>query len=107
MSMSYALTGPELKDMHGFAEDYDAALGRKITYVPQDLDAWIKTYIDNALASRNPHTADHLKTITRLVAGGRYDVVNDQLEGLLGRTPKTVRWALEQNPRIRKAVEAA
>lgn len=28
ISMSYALTGPELKDMHGFAEDYGAALGR-------------------------------------------------------------------------------
>lgn len=34
ISMSYALTGPELKDMHGFAEDYGAALGRKISYVP-------------------------------------------------------------------------
>jgi NAD(P)H dehydrogenase (quinone) len=46
--------------------------------------------------------AEHLKTLTRLVAGGRYDVVTDQLETLLGRRPKTVRWALESNPRIRK-----
>ena len=107
ISMSYALTGPELKDMHGFAEDYGAALGRKISYVPQDLDAWIETYINSALASRNPHTADHLKTITRLVAGGRYDVVNNELEELLGRAPKNVRWALERHPRIRKAVEVA
>jgi uncharacterized protein YbjT (DUF2867 family) len=107
ISMSYALTGPELKDMHGFAEDYGAALGRKISYVPQDLDAWIETYINSALATRNPHTADHLKTITCLVAGGRYDVVNDELERLLGRAPKAVRWALERNPRIRKAVEVA
>lgn len=107
ISTSYALTGPVSKDMHGFAEDYGAALGRKILYVPQDMDAWIDTYINSALASRNPHIADHLKTITRLVAGGRYDVVNDELEGLLGRAPKTVRWALEQNPRIRKALESA
>lgn len=107
ISMSYALTGPVLKDMHGFAEDYGAALGRKISYVPQDMNAWIDTYINSALASRNPHIADHLKTITRLVAGGRYDVVNDELERLLGRAPKTVRWALEQNPRIRKALESA
>ncbi|MDX3568129.1 hypothetical protein [Streptomyces sp. ID05-47C] len=27
ISKSYALTGPELKDMYGFAEDYAAALG--------------------------------------------------------------------------------
>lgn len=107
MSTSYALTGPVLKDMHGFAEDYGAALGRKISYVPQDLDAWIDKYINSALASRNPHIADHLKTITRLVAGGRYDVVNEELEKLLGRAPKTVRWALEQNPRIRQALEIA
>lgn len=107
ISMSYVLTGPVLKDMHGFAEDYGAALGRKISYVPQDLDAWIDAYINSALASRNPHIADHLNTITRLVAGGRYDVVNDELERLLGRAPKTVQWALEQNPRIRKALEDA
>ena len=46
ISMSYALTGPVLKDMDGFAEDYGAALGRKIVYVPQELDAWIETYIN-------------------------------------------------------------
>ena len=107
IAMSYALTGPVSKDMDGLAEDYGAALGRKIVYVPQELDAWIETYINGALASRNPHIADHLKTITRLVAGGRYDVVNDELERLLGRGPKTVQWALERNPRIRKSMEAA
>lgn len=107
ISMSYALTGPELKDMHGFAKDYGAALGRPISYVPQDLDAWIETYINNSLASRSPHIAEHLRTITGLVAGGRYDVVNGELERLLGRAPKVVRWALEQSPRFRKALETA
>ena len=107
VSRSYELTGPDLKDMDGFAEDYSAAVRRPISYVPQDLDAWIETYINSALATRNPHTAEHLRTITRLVAGGRYDVVNDQLERLLGRAPKSVRWALEQSPRIRKALETA
>ena len=38
---------------------------------------------------------------------GRYDVVTDQLEPVLGRTPKAVRWALERYPRIRQALEAA
>ena len=27
MSKTYELTGPEAKDMHGFAEDYAATLG--------------------------------------------------------------------------------
>jgi uncharacterized protein YbjT (DUF2867 family) len=107
ISKSYELTGPELKDMHGFAEDYGAVLGRQTSYVPQELDAWIDTYITRAIAPRSPHIADHLGTITRLVAGGRYDVVNDELEKLLGRAPQNVRWALERNPRVRKALEVA
>jgi uncharacterized protein YbjT (DUF2867 family) len=101
ISKSYELTGPELKDMHGFAEDYAAALGRQVSYIPEEVDAWNETFVDRALAE-NPHVAEHLKTLTRLVAGGRYDVVTDQLENLLGRRPKTVRWALENNPRMRK-----
>lgn len=86
----------------GFAEDYAAALGRPVTYVPEDVETWNENYIDSALGEL-PHTAEHLKTLTRLVAGGRYDVVTDQLETLLGRPPKTMRWALENNPRLQKA----
>lgn len=69
------------------------------------MDAWNENYVESALAE-NPHVAEHLKTLTRLVAGGRYDIVTDQLETLLGRRPKTVRWALENHPRIRKVAAA-
>ena len=105
ISKSYELNGPELKDMHAFAEDYAAVLGRQVTYVPEDVETWNENYVDSALAGF-PHTAEHLKTLTRLIAGGRYDVVTDQLETLLGRPPKTVRWALERNERIRKIAAA-
>ncbi|MFG2731571.1 NAD(P)H-binding protein [Streptomyces canus] len=101
ISKSYELTGPELKDMHAFAEDYAAALGRQVSYIPEEVDAWNAAFVDSALAG-NPHVAEHLKTLTRLVAGGRYDVVTDQLETLLGRPPKTVRWALQNSPRIQE-----
>ncbi|SHH30112.1 NAD(P)H-binding protein [Streptomyces sp. 3214.6] len=106
ISKSYALTGPEAKDMHGFAEDYGAALGRPVSYVPHDLEAWNGTYIDQVLGARDPHVAEHLKTLTRLVAGGRYAAVTGQLETLLGRPPKSVRWSLQRNPRIRQAAGA-
>jgi uncharacterized protein YbjT (DUF2867 family) len=105
IAKSYELTGPELKDMHGFAEDYAAALGRQVSYIPEEVDAWNEHYVDSALAE-HPHVAEHLKTLTRLVAGGRYDVVTDHLEILLGRRPKTVRWALENHPRIRQVAAA-
>ncbi|MEU9063604.1 NAD(P)H-binding protein [Streptomyces sp. NPDC048430] len=108
LSKSYALTGPELKDMHGFAEDYAAALGRQVTYVPEDVDTWNENYVDKSPVAAYPHIAEHLKSLTRLVAGGRYgaDGVSEQLETLLGRPPKTVRWALENNPRLRELAAA-
>ncbi|WP_190813923.1 NAD(P)H-binding protein [Saccharopolyspora pogona] len=105
ISKSYELTGPELKDMHGFAEDYGAALGRQVVYVPEEVNTWNENYVDSALAEF-PHIAEHLKTLTRLIAGGGYCGVTDQLETLLERPPKTVRWALENHPRIRKLAAA-
>jgi hypothetical protein len=105
ISKAYELNGPELKNMHEFAKDYAAALGRPVAYVPMDVETWNETYVDTALAAF-PHTAEHLKTLTRLMGGGGYRGVTDQLETLLGRPPKTVRWALENHPRIRKLASA-
>jgi uncharacterized protein YbjT (DUF2867 family) len=107
VSNTYELTGPEAKDTQGFAEDYAATLGRPVTYVPQELEPWIETYINGALASRVPHTAEHLRTITRLAASGRYEVVTGELEHLLGRPPKSFRWALERSPRLLDARDKA
>ncbi|MER6565098.1 NmrA family NAD(P)-binding protein [Streptomyces sp. NPDC001093] len=101
ISKIYELTGPELKDMHGFAEDFGAVLGRQVTSVPEEVETWNETYVDPALAEF-PHTAEHIKTLARLIGGGGYRGVTDQLETLLGRPPKTVRWALQNHPRIQK-----
>ena len=102
------LLGPELKGMAEFAEDYAAALRRPVTYVPQELEPWNEAHIDPALGARSPHTAEHLKTLTRLVASGRYyDLVGDDLAGLLGRPPKTLRWALEHYPHVHETLKSA
>jgi hypothetical protein len=113
ISKSYALTGPELKDMYGFAEDYAAALGRQVTYIPEDVEAWNETFIDETLLQESlgdpataRHVATHLRIQTRLIAGGRYDVLSDQLETLLGRPPRTMRWALQNNARLRELAVA-
>jgi uncharacterized protein YbjT (DUF2867 family) len=98
---SYALTGPELKDMHGVAEDFTAVLGRPITYVPEDIETWNERYIDPALGEY-PHIAEHLKTLTRIIGRGGYGTITDELETLLGRRPKTVRWALQHHPRLQQ-----
>jgi hypothetical protein len=91
------LIGPELKGMADFADDYAAVLQRPVAYAPQDLESWNAANIEAALASSEPHIAEHLKTLTRLVACGSYydDLVSDDLTELLGSPPKTLRWALE------------
>lgn len=100
---AYTLTGPEFKTMAEFAEDYAAALQRPVQYVPRELDSWNTAYIDAALAETNPHIAEHLKTLTRLVASGRYYTVDtDDLSNLLGGPPKTLRWALQNHPLVQQ-----
>ncbi|MEU5872187.1 NmrA family NAD(P)-binding protein [Glycomyces sp. NPDC047369] len=96
---SYGLTGPEYKDMHAVAEDFSAVLGTPIAYVPTDIETWNAAYIDPAL-SEYPHTAEHLKTLTRIIGNGGYGSITDELGTLLGREPKTVQWALERHPRL-------
>lgn len=109
ISKSYALTGPELKDMYGFAEDYAAALGRQVVYIPEEVEAWSEAFVDETAlqeALGDPaaarHVAAHLRIQARLIAGGRYDVLSDQLETLLGRPPRTMRWSLQSNARLRE-----
>jgi NAD(P)H dehydrogenase (quinone) len=105
---AYTLIGPELKGMAEFADDYAAALHRPITYAPQDLESWNAANIDAVLASSEPHIAEHLKSLTRLVACGSYydDLATDDLAHLLGRPPKTLRRALEHHPHVQDQVRA-
>ncbi|MEU1319923.1 hypothetical protein [Streptomyces tibetensis] len=44
--------------------------------------------------------------MTRIIGRGAYGGITDELETLLGRPAKTVRWALENHPRIRKPAAA-
>lgn len=105
---TYTLIGPELKTMYEFADDYAAALKQPAVYVPQDLESWNADYIDSALAASKPHNGEHLKTLTRLMACGRYfDLATDDLAELLGRAPKTLRFALENSTRIQADLGAA
>ncbi|MFK4089423.1 NAD(P)H-binding protein [Kribbella sp. NPDC020789] len=114
ISKSYELTGPELKDMYGFADDYAAVLGRQVTYIPEEVEAWNEVFLDETVLQESlgdpamaRHVAAHLKIQTRLIAGGRYDVLSDQLETLLGRPPRTLRWALQNNTNLRELASAS
>ena len=62
--ISWVNPGPELKDMHGFARDYAAALHRPVTYVPQPIETWNVQYIEFPFAARiGAHTSEHCTDI--------------------------------------------
>jgi NAD(P)H dehydrogenase (quinone) len=91
---SYALTGAHAIDMYQLAEDYATVLGRPVAYASQDADDWIETHIRSTLYEVNPHAAEHLITLVHMVADGFYENATGELETLLGRPARTVRWAL-------------
>ncbi|WP_197517356.1 NmrA family NAD(P)-binding protein [Microbacterium karelineae] len=101
ISKAYELTGPDFVDMHAIADDFATVLGGEVRYVPEDVEEWNTKYIDTALGQQ-PHIAEHLKTLTRIIGRGGYGTITHQLQNLLGREPMTVRWALANHPRIQE-----
>ena len=99
---AYALTGPELLAGTDIARELSSELGYDIRYVPQPLEASDQV-LDSVLAERSAHTAAHLKILTRLIAGGRYEEVTDTLEQLLGRKPTNLKGALASNKGVQGA----
>lgn len=98
---TYLLTGPELKTMSDLARDLGEVLGREIVYVPQPVEPWIERRIMPALGERNPHVAEHLSILVRMMNGGTHNVVNDTLAKLLDRPPSTAVAALAAAPTLR------
>lgn len=98
---TYLLTGPELKTMNDLARDFGQVLGRDIVYVPQPVKPWIDRRIIPALGERNPHVAEHLSILVRMIEGGTHDAVTDALANLLDRAPTTAAAALAATPILR------
>ncbi|RMV46451.1 hypothetical protein ALP10_200256 [Pseudomonas syringae pv. helianthi] len=101
---SYALTGPESLSMNQIAAEFSRVLERKVAYVSLSIDH-SDNMIDTILAKRSVHTAEHLKVLTRLIAGGRYEVVTDVLEKLLGRMPTSFGEAMAANSTVNKFID--
>ncbi len=79
----YELTGPRSQDMAAHAAEYSSALGRSITYVDVPLEQWSK----DELGRRDlpQHVFNHLLTMAKLHADGRYDRFSEDVEILTGR----------------------
>jgi NAD(P)H dehydrogenase (quinone) len=85
----YELTGPKSQDMRAMAADYAEALHRTVMYVDVPFTDWR----DQELRSRHlpDHLFDHLLTMARLHAAGRYDRSTTDVETITGKPATTVR----------------
>jgi uncharacterized protein YbjT (DUF2867 family) len=78
----YELTGPEVLDIDGIAEEYSRALGRPVTAEDMPLDEWTKKVLEPI--GLPPHVQQHIATMARLHREGRYDRNTDDVARLTG-----------------------
>lgn len=92
---SYELTGPQRKDMHGFAEDISAVLGRPIRYVPGTLEEF-RERMYRLIPHIPEHAALHLTNLAIQNGGDRYiAAVTHDVEKLLGRPATSFKQVIE------------
>jgi uncharacterized protein YbjT (DUF2867 family) len=84
----YELTGPEVLDANGIAEQYSRALGRPVTAEDIPLDKWTEQVLDPM--GLPPHVQQHIATMARLHREGRYDRSTDDVAQITGTPAQTV-----------------
>jgi uncharacterized protein YbjT (DUF2867 family) len=84
----YELTGPEVLDVDGIAEQYSRALGRPVTAEDIPLDKWTEQVL--APMGLPPHVQQHIATMARLHREGRYDRSTDDVAQITGTPAQTV-----------------
>ena len=85
----YELTGPRPQDLHGLAAEYAEAIGRPVAYVDVPFEQWR----EQELRPRGlpEHVYNHLLTMAKLHAEGRYDRLTHDVEAVLGRKATSAR----------------
>lgn len=84
----YELTGPEVLDINGIADQYARALGRPVAAEDIALDAWT----DQVLVPIGlpPHVEQHIATMARLHREDRYNRSTDDVAQITGTPAQTV-----------------
>ena len=80
----YNLTGPESVDLEHHARAFSEALGRTIRYRDLPVAAWSEKLRELGVPT---HLINHLSTMARLHAQGRYDRMTDDVARLTGQKP--------------------
>jgi uncharacterized protein YbjT (DUF2867 family) len=92
----YELTGPEVLDTDGLAEQYGRALKRTITGEDVSLVEW-ERYVLVPLGLPD-HVRQHIATMARLHREGRYDRATTDVEQITGQAAQSVEQYVASNP---------
>jgi uncharacterized protein YbjT (DUF2867 family) len=94
----YGLTGPQVLDIEGLAEQYSRALGRPITAEDIPYDDWLRQYLRN---SELPDLVQqHIATMVRLHRENRYDRSTLDVEQVTGQPPQTIEHYIALHPEL-------
>jgi len=83
----YELTGPKSETMHEIANEYQAALGREITYVDIPLEKWRENLKQYNLPA---HLCHHIITMAELHRQNRYDRMTTDVLKVTGKPPMSI-----------------
>jgi uncharacterized protein YbjT (DUF2867 family) len=92
----FELTGPEILDIDGLAEQYTRGLGRRISAEDVPYDAWQREVL--APIGLPEHVQQHIATMARLHREDRYNRATNDVERITGRPAQTVEQWLVSNP---------
>jgi uncharacterized protein YbjT (DUF2867 family) len=94
----YELTGPEILDINGLAEQYTRALKRQVTAEDTPYDEWNRRYLRTS--GLPEHVQQHIATMARLHHEDRYNRVTDDVEKLTGAPAQTVEQYVSAYPQL-------
>ena len=92
----YELTGPQVLDIHGLAEQYSRALKRPVTAEDMPYDHWLRECLRPS--GLPDHVQQHIATMARLHRENRYDRATDDVELVTGQPPQTVEQYIASHP---------
>jgi uncharacterized protein YbjT (DUF2867 family) len=93
----YELTGPEVLDIDGLAEQYSRALGRSVTAEDLPYD-WVQQVLTTA--GLPEHVQQHIATMARLHREDRYNRATDDVERITGQPARTVEQFIAAHPDV-------
>jgi uncharacterized protein YbjT (DUF2867 family) len=96
MGNVYELTGPEVLDIDGLADQYTRGLGRPVVGEDVPYDKWEREVL--APIGLPEHVAQHIATMARLHREDRYNRATDDVEQITGQRAQTVEQYVASNP---------